>query len=144
MSSSDTPKTILLRGTNTPHSERVCAEGSIKPGMLVMFDSQGRFKPHDTAAGATSPVFACESSYTGGSIDADYVQHDTVPAWHAQRGDQVYALLDTGQNVAAGALLNSAGDGSLQSGTTNPVARALEAVNNSGGSTHARIKVEVL
>lgn len=144
MSSETTPKCVLIRGSMTPHTERKAAEGVITPGHLLMFDSQGRFKVHDTAAGAAATVFARENSMVGKSIDDTYVQNDTVPAWHCRSGDWVYALLDTGQNVAAGALLNSAGDGSLQSGSTNAIARALEAVNNSGGAAHARIRVEIL
>lgn len=146
MPSNTEPKTIMLRGSMTPHTERVCAEGQIKPGMLLNVDNQGRFIPHAVAAGQASAIFARENSLAGRSIDQNYVQHDTVLAWNAQSGDWIYALLETGNNVALGALLESNGEGLLQAQSGNfSVARALEAVNATGGpATGTRIRVEVL
>lgn len=146
MSSEDTPKTILLRGSNTPHSERVCAEADILPGHLLDVDSSGRFRPHASAAGKASPVIAREASYVGRDIDTNYEQYETVPAWHGRPGDWFYMILEDGHNVSIGAVLESAGDGTLQPVTGNfGLFRALEAVNTSGGATAtSRIKVEVL
>lgn len=146
MSSNDTPKTILLKGSMTTHGEAVCAEGAIKPGMLVGIDSQGRAVPHATAAGQAATRFAREASMFGKGIDDNYVQHDTVFFWHARAGDQIYALLEPSANVAVGAILESSGDGQLQAVSGNfGIVRALEAVNSSGAANFAtRIKVEVL
>lgn len=146
MPSNTIPKTVMLRGSMTPHSEYICAEGAIKPGMLINVDAQGRAVPHATAAGQAAPRFARENSIAGRGLDDSYVQHDTVLAWHARPGDWVYALLEPGANVAIGAVLESAGDGQLQAVTGNfGIVRALEAVNSSGAANFAtRIKVEVL
>lgn len=146
MTSETEPKTIMLRGSMSSHSERVCAENSIRPGMLVEIDSLNRFRPHATAAGQAAPTFAREASMIGRDIDDLYVQNETVHAWDCQSGDQVYAILEDGHNVAVGAILESAGDGSLQPVTGNfGIAKALEAVNTSGGAVAtSRIRVQVL
>lgn len=146
MSSETDPKTIMLRGSMNPHDERECAEADIRPGMLLDFDSQGRFKPHGTAAGQSAKIFAREASMIGRDIDTVYEQYETVHAWSARSGDWIYAILEDGHNVAIGAILESAGDGSLQPVTGNfGVAKALEAVNTSGGAAEtSRIRVEIL
>ena len=145
MASNDTPKTILLRG------ERLALEGTgsgaITPGHLLERDSAGTVSVHSSAAGRAVPLFAREEEYVGGGIDTAYATGDRIAFYACRTGDQVYAILEDGHNVAIGALLESAGDGTLQPVTTDgePVARALEAVNTSGGATAtARIRVEVL
>lgn len=146
MTSSTDPKTIMLRGSMTPHTEAICAEGEIRPGMLVATDSAGRMIPHATAAGRAATRFARENSIVGKGIDDNYVQHDTVLSWHARPGDWIYALLEEGANVANGAVLESNGAGLLQPVTGNfGIVRALEAVNSTGGpAAGTRIRVEVL
>ena len=136
----------MLRGSMTPHTEAVCAEGPIKPGMLVSVDSAGRFVPHPTAAGRVAARFARENSIVGKGIDDNYVQGDTVLAWHTRPGDWVYALLEEGSNVANGAILESNGAGLLQPVTGSfGIARALEAVNSTGGpAAGTRIRVEII
>jgi len=146
MTSSTEPKTIMLRGSMTPHNEMVCAEGEIRPGMLISPNTVGKAVPHATAAGKTGALFARENSIVGKSIDDNYVQGDTVLAWFARPGDWIYALLEEGANVAIGALLESNGAGLLQAQSGDfSVCRALEAVNSTGGpAAGTRIKVEVI
>jgi hypothetical protein len=85
------------------------------------------------------------SSLTMGDIDTDYDDDNgAVKVWFPKSGSEVYTLLKAGDSVAVHALLESASDGYLQGGTTNPVARALEAKNNSAGSAAVRIKAEVI
>jgi len=146
MTSSTDPKTIMLRGSMTPHTEMVCAEGAIRPGMLISPNSAGKAVPHPTAAGKTAAVFARENSLVGKSIDDNYVQGDTVLSWEARTGDWIYALIEPSSNVAIGALLESNGEGLLQAQSGNfSLARALEAVNSTGGpATGTRIRVSIL
>lgn len=142
---SDThPKTILLKGNTVPASERAAGESGILPGMLLNVDANGEFIKHATATGVASPLFARESSFIGGSIDTAFEAGDTVCAWHGRSGDQFYALVEEEAQIAIGDLLESAGDGSLQEGTTSPIVRALEAVNTQTVSGPVRIRVEVL
>jgi ABC-type branched-subunit amino acid transport system substrate-binding protein len=144
MTSSTAPKTVLLKGSPL-HSERAAKTGeAIKPGMLLEIHSDGTVKKHATAAGQAARRFAREADYVGGAIDDVYDDGENVCIYDCKPGDQIYAWLKAGQNVAKGVYLESAGNGSLRDvGTTGyVVAQALEAVNANGG-VDARIKVEV-
>jgi hypothetical protein len=158
------PSTIILKGD--PILKEYPLEdldaygvGAIKPGMLVEETSTGTVQPHSTASGNASPLFAVEAlnldpdSKTMGGIDDEYdTDGQAVKVGFFRPGDEVYALLAAGNDVARGALLESAGDGSLQAFTVSgatprrPVARAKEAKDNDPGTGGAavRIKVEVL
>lgn len=145
-----TPKKIILKG-DPIYKERPLKDldaygvGGITPGMLIAYNGAD-VEPHPTATGFASPIFACEAPFREGSdIDTDYDQNgEQVFFAYCRPGDEVYAFLEVGANVAANALLESNGAGYFQAGSTLPVVRALEAVNNSAGSVAARIKVEVL
>lgn len=158
-----TPHTITLRGDPIASEARAKASEAIKPGHLVQLHTDGTLKKHATAKAKTQAAFAREMDIAGGSIDDAYEDSDTVLYSIYRPGDWVYAWLKagTGNDVAIGALLESAGDGTLQaltaqsqSGTTpfavteggKPVARALEAVDNDPGTGGAavRIKVEIV
>ena len=156
-----TPDTILLKGDpiikEYPlEALDVYGVGAITPGMLVEQTLTNTIQPHSSAAGAASPIFAVEAlnfdanSDTMGGIDDDYdTDGQTVKTAFCKPGDEVYALLEAGtgnDTLGAGTLLESAGDGTLQVGSTSPVARSLEDVDNDPGSggLAKRIKVEVL
>lgn len=155
------PSTIILKG-NPLYKEYplapISASGvtAITPGMLVELNA-GEVRPHSTQGGNATPMFAVEglnidaNSLTMGDIDTDYDDDNgQVKVAFCNNGDEVYALLVAGGNVSAHGLLMSASDGYLMpySAGSNtplrPVARAIAAVDNSGGSTPARVKVEVL
>lgn len=148
-----TPKKIILKG-DPIYKERplkdldVYGVGAIMPGMLIQMDSTGDVAPHPTAAGTdASPMFAVEAPFReGAGIDTAYNQNgETVLYAFCRPGDEVYAFVEVGANVAAGAVLESNGAGYLQAlSTGKAVCRALEAKNNSAGSAAARIKVEVI
>lgn len=142
MASGDAPKTVLLRGS--PAGREGVAGAAITPGMFIALQSDGKYDP--AAAGAPSSLVAREYELTGKGIDDAYADTDNLLYWACKPGDQVYALLVVGGNVAAGALLEVSATagvlGALNSGVA--VARALEAVDNSGGATPARIRVEVI
>lgn len=145
MTSSSTPKTILLRG-DPDHREATAKAGeAIKPGHLLELHTDGTVKKHATAAGTAQARFAREADYVGGAIDDVYDDGENVPFWIGDKGDQFYAWLKAGQNVAKGTYLESAGNGSLRDVATAGVvvAQAMEAVNANGG-VDARIKVEVV
>lgn len=128
-----------------------CGNGAITPGMLCELNN-GEIRPHSTATGLASPIrVAVEglnmdaTSLTMGDVDTDYDDDGcAVKTWYPKPGSEWYALLAAGETVAIHGLLESHGDGYLQAGTTNPVARALEAKNNAAGSHAVRVKVEVL
>jgi hypothetical protein len=144
MASRDTPKCILLKGN--PLCKEAKSGAGLTPGMLAAINAAGLLIPHATAGGVAMPTFIREAAYIGKSIDDVFASGDTVPYMACRAGDEVYAILEDGNNVANGAYLESAGDGSLQlHNEGHAVARALQAVNTAGGATAtARIKVEVL
>jgi len=144
MSSNDTPKTILLKGN--PIRKEGAAGGAITPGHLLKRTSTGTFVVHDSADAAVAKAFALEADLIGNGIDDAYAADDQVQVAYCRPGDEIYALLPAAAGaVVVGNFLQSNGNGCLKmlAGGT-PIAVALEAVDNSGGATPARIKVEVI
>lgn len=128
------------------------AVSAITPGMLVELTAAGEVQPHSTAEGNALPMFALEDELQGNGIDDAYAADDQVQVWIPQRGEQVYAIIADGQNIAIGDWLASNGDGTLREHvaeieswgvseagavTVLPlqiVAQALEALDLSGSS----------
>ena len=145
-------KTIALKGDFI--RKEAVAGGAITPGMLVQ-GFPGSTVVHGTAAGNARKAFALENDLVGKGVTDAYASGETVQVGVFASGAEVYAILNTGQNVTAiGTALVSAGNGRLQAfvpintdasnvpiPTDNIVAYALEAVNAT--SAAARIKVEV-
>ena len=101
------------------------------------------------------PLFALENEVIGNPITEDYLDNDLVIAMFMPPGAEVYALVAaSAAAIVRGDFLESAGDGTLRIATADAatdtaqreamVATAIEDVDNSGGGTEARIKVEVL
>lgn len=161
MASSDTPKTIYLRGTEPTYGE-ANATAAILPGALL--NVAGRVRtvaaapsaaPATTATGRAA-TFALENQTIGKGIDDPYVIGENVPYVSAQKGDQIFTWLAPGENAALGALLGAGPGGALMvaaagSGAATPVtfpqpvlAKAQQAVNNAAGASAVRIIVEVI
>jgi len=155
------PDTIILKG-NPIYKEYPlapldsCGNGAITPGMLVELTG-GEVRPHSSQGGDATRMFAVEGlnidadSKTMGDIDVDYDDDNgAVKVAFCNNGDEVYALLGAGQTATKHNLLMSASDGYLMAYSAAaqkpllPVCRALETVDNSGGTSAARVKVEVL
>lgn len=134
-------RVIVLRGEPVV-DEQVAAASAITPGHLIEFDASGDFQPHATAAGSAATWFALERDEAGNEIDVDYAAGDRVKAGFFAQGHRVNALVASGQDLAAGDELESAGDGTLTAGTTNPVARSAETVNT--GAAVARVAVIIV
>lgn len=143
--------------------EEYTAADTIKPGMLLEFDSDGKVNAHQVAGGNALPAFALEDEMQGNGIDDEYSADDKVQVWVTQRGEQVYAILKDDENVDEGDFLVSAGNGELQEltayedadslgaaeGRLSIVAQALEAVDLSDSSgtwpeSRRRIKVRIV
>jgi len=117
----------------------------VTPGMWLEFAS-GSVQPHSNASAVPSPkIIAVEAPYrSGAGIETAYdVDGEEVDFHYAQSGEQFFALLAAGEDVAADALLESDGAGGMQAGSSTFV-RALEAVDNSASYEYVRIRVEVL
>lgn len=127
------------------------AAAAITPGHLVELDSAGKVQVQSTAGAAAQRAFALENDLIGGAVGDAYATGGTVKYGIFEPGAEVYAFLDGGENVAIGATLVPAGDGSLIAETSFEAgavcAIAKEAVDNSSesaGGAQARITVEVV
>lgn len=150
--------TILLKGRGI-RKEGV-ALLALSPGELVELNTSGQVIAHGTAKEIVTPAFVVENELLGSEITVDYAALDNVVYEVMPPGSEVLARLPaSAAAVVIGDLLESAGDGTLrkqtpfsQSGSTpfavtaegHAIARAIEAVDNSGGGTEVFIKVEVL
>lgn len=141
----------------TPVRDEAIAAAAITPGHLIERTSAGKVQVHSTAGGPVHKAFAVEDELQGNEIGDTYAADDLVQFNIFRPGDRVYALLKDGQNVAIGAFLESAGDGTLQAwaadasgavGQSNQVVgQALEAVDMSGSlgvDPSGRILIEIV
>lgn len=126
------------------------ASEAVQPGDLLERGGSDDFQLHATAGGGVPVVLvALARPELGEDRDDTIPSGDEVKVIAARPGDHVLMRLASGQNVAAGAELESAGDGTLQaSGTAAAtgdedfvVGEALEAVDATGGE--AFIPVEI-
>jgi len=113
--------------------EEIVAAGTISPGHLVEEDSSGTCVVHSTAGGAAQRLIAEIDALQGNTLDDDYSSGDLCSMNVELPGNEVQMFLKAGENVAIGADLESAGDGTLQAVTTGtPIATAREALDLSG------------
>lgn len=143
------PRTIYLAGADYNREiEDHNAYAAITPGALIeRFSDSGTLKVrnHSTAGGYGTRMFALDRAELNTAYTTAYAAGDLVKMIVAKPGDVVYALIPSGHGIAAGAFLESNGDGALRtyaSGTR--IGQALEAVSNGAGLTAARCRVEVV
>lgn len=151
---SNTNKTIFLKGQDLGKRREALANAALKPGYLLEYMSTGKVRKHATAAGNAYPLFAAENELFGDGIDTAYAADDNVLMWHATSGDEINALVAAAAGaIVIGDRLESAGDGTLRkhaaaapaaANVNGAVAIAMEAVDNSGGGSEARIRVMIL
>lgn len=141
MSSATTPKTIDLGGGHSVQREAV-AGGTIRPGMLIAVSGATAIA-HSVPGGTAQAAFAVENDLVGKGIDDTYANGNNVIYRVFPEGARVYALLASGQNVSAGAPLQSNGAGALSAASTadNVVAKAVESVDASAGITRIRVEI---
>lgn len=136
------------------------AAGTITPGHLCMETSAGKLAVHNVAKAKTPAIFAVENDLEGKTIDDNYLVNTFVQASIFKSGDEVLAIVAAGAAaIVIGDNLESAGDGTLRKATAesqltsgnytytsagNVIAKAIQAVDNSGGSDPVRIKVRIV
>jgi hypothetical protein len=139
------PTTVFLGGPKTVVAS-LAASAAITPGHLIeRFNSSGVVRLRKSAtAGANVPrIVALDQPTQNKGVDDAYAANDLVEAVVAAPGTSLWMLIGSGENIAAGGKLESAGNGKLRalaSGT--PLFTALENKDNSAGSTDVRIRVE--
>lgn len=123
-----TPNRVVLIGDGGRQDERV-ASVITYPGMLVMDDGSGGYKPHNVAGGIAEFVVALEQGLRGigGSTEPkgvwDYYDvNDNVQVWVAGVGNELQVLLANGANATENALLQSDGAGHFSVAPSNNAA----------------------
>lgn len=136
--------TILLKGDAI--FKEAPAAGAITPGHLVIRNSSGNMIVNATAGANTGKLFARENELLGKDIADAYASGDECLFFIPQPGSEVYALVAAAASaIVINDSLEAAADGTLRKLTSGtPLAKALEAVDNSGGGSPARIVVEIL
>lgn len=133
------------------------AGGTIKPGHLLALNSDNAVVVDSSAGVGNSKMFALEDELQGKGIDDNYVSGDKVQVWNTIPGEEVYALLADGEDVAVGDKLVSAGDGTLKKMTADSSATVVEEVpvavviteavdmsGSSGADPSGRVKVRII
>lgn len=147
------PNTVHLGGVGLEVNDMAAAV-AITPGMLVeIVNSSGvcKVQPQSTAVVAARKSFAMNQSMLNRSVsttpatDTQYAIGDLVETKVMSPGATVWAIIPSGQNIAAGDKMVSNGDGKLKKngGSDVTLAYALESVNNTGIASDARLRVEV-
>ena len=149
--------TIKLKKYLDVVNEFTATAVAITPGFFLELTSAGLVQAHSTEGGPVLPMVALEDELQGKGITDNYAVSAKIQVWTAVRGEEVYALLADGEDVAIGDFLISDGNGRLKKydGTTasdvefpqSLVAVALEAVDMSGSSgadPSGRIEVVIM
>jgi hypothetical protein len=137
--------TILLKGDGQMVEGNALA--AITPGHFLRRTAVADQLATVNAVGAdVPPMVAMEYDIIGRDINDAYAAGERVISCIPERGAWVYALLAAGAAaIARGDMLECAADGTLKIYAAGKrMARALEAVDNSGGGAPARIRVEIV
>lgn len=132
MASTDTPKTVLLKGS--PVSIEGIAGGAIKPGHFVKQLSTAKFVVQATAGIRDAPIIARENEIHGKDIDTAYADAGRFYGWHLKPGDEIYAF------VPANAAAIVIGDKLVHDGTGCLKKMAALVTDNSGGSANTTLQ----
>lgn len=104
-------KTIPLRFTG--RYDEAPAGGTLKPGHLLDYQTDGDVVVHAAAGGNTPVMVAFEDALQGRTVATAYSATERVFFGHPNSSDVVGMYLKAGENVAVGETLISAGDGTL-------------------------------
>ena len=105
------PNTIHLGGPLTVDNTLASTE-AITPGMLIERTTLG-WRKHTTAGGATNAV-ALDHPMANKGVDDDYASGDLVEACLAAGGTAIWGLIASGQALAKGVSVESAGNGTVR------------------------------
>lgn len=135
---------ICLKGT--PIQNEAIAQEEIFPGHLVEYRSDGQVEKQDTAQQDCRRSWAMENGWLGESIRTSYKANDRVMIAAMHAGQQVQARVAASATaIVIGDALEAAGDGTVRKLTANGaiIGWALEAIDNSSGSTEVFVNMEV-
>lgn len=143
MANKSKSETIFLKGLQVQKEGQ--ASAALSPGHLVERGGSKIFQVQATAKAACSPMFAVENDLLGKEITDAYAANDNVVVAFALPGAEINARLAASASaIVANDALEATGDGTVRKFTDGVIiGHALEAVNNSSGSTEVFIKMEV-
>lgn len=137
------PNTIFLGGDRTIINDKATAE-AITPGMCVeLYNNGGIIRYRKASAALAGALIATEASMLNKGVDDAYAAGDLIEVSALKKGATAWALIASGQNIAAGNQLEHAGDGTLRilaSGV--PVFTAQE--NKPSVTVQTRLRVEAI
>lgn len=147
-----TNQRIFVRAPDPGHIYDDVSDEAISPGQLIEGGGSNDIQLQSTAGENCERAVAMVDRNTHGGRTDDWASGDTVEYAIAQRGDELYMRLGSGSseyNISKWEFLEADGNGNLQSaGTTGDendrLFQALEAVDNSGGSSEAFINVRAV
>ena len=102
--------TIILKSYSNV-IEEYRAGGDIYPGCFVKLNASGQVVVADGSEDAYLPMVAIEDALQGKGINDKFETGDLVRCWIPQRGDQVYAVLADGHDVAIGTIVTLTASG---------------------------------
>lgn len=137
------PNTIFLGGTREQVNDLAASE-ALTPGMLVeRFNNGGIIRWRKATTDIAGPAaLVTEATMLNKGVSDDYAIGDLVEVSILKPGAAGWGFIASGQNVAAGALLGSAGGGTLKTGAT--VARFTALENKPTVVVLTRIRVEAI
>lgn len=139
------PNTVFLGGDRTQIGDLAASE-AITPGHLVdQFNNAGviRWRKHATAGGACAAAVATNQSMLNLGVDTAYAANDLMEVSVLHKGATAWMFIASGQNIAAGNKLESAGNGTLRILAAGvALFKALE--NKPNVTVQTRIRVEAL
>ena len=134
--------TIILSGD--PAINEAVAGGAITPGNLIQLESNGTVVVQATADAIVRKAIALENEVVGGEITTAYTSGNIVRYGVFKSGERArMRVVAGGAAIVRGDKLSAALAGGVKKGTSNIVAFALEAVDNSAGATQVFIDVEI-
>ena len=147
MAKTNPSKIVLKDNGSFIQVEELVADGAISPGDILKRLSTGNdVKRNDAAATKLVSLIALPKVNKG--LDDDYEDNDVnVVACKIQSGFEYFVSVAAGADaIAKGAALKTVNDGTVETGGVNADALfiALEAVDNSSGTTKTRIRVEAI
>jgi len=137
-------RTILANG-NGRRSEGLLTAVAVPPGTLLeRVAGAATFQAQSVAeAAGTYPekMIAMEDYLQGKEVGTSYTASTRVQIYHAQSGDEVYMMVEDGEDIAIGDILTANGtNGTLKerdTGTNPGFAYALEALDLSASANTA-------
>lgn len=137
------PNTIWLGGPRTEIGD-LSAKEAITPGHLVeMVNTAGvwQWQKHATAGGNTTRAVATEQSMLNKSVDDAYAAGDLVEVSEGAGGSYFWMWIASGQDIAFGQGLESAGDGTLRAIASGTMLYKARETKNVVVATRIRVEV---